>query len=140
MSNQQVGEDKIVSQREREEIFCALKTLANSTEKEFPEKLQVELKKLLADPTFQREFGFQQNTDNTTNINCFLKKVFNDPQAISFGLNTVANVGTLAAFIILYKKYNNRQKVNQILALISAFSTWGIYAHQLVRKNSCSNC
>lgn len=98
------------------------------------------LDKLLNDESFRRELYFQPTSENTSKLQCFIKNVVNDPQAISFGLHTVANVGTLAAFIALYNKHNNRQKVNQILALISAFSTWGIYAHQLVRKNGCSNC
>jgi len=92
------------------------------------------------DDSVRRELYFQPNSENTSKLQCFIKNAMNDPQLISFGLHTVANVGSLAAFIALYKKHNNRQKVNQILGFISAFSTWGIYAHQLVRKNSCADC
>jgi len=135
-----IAKDKIVSQSVREEIFCALENLANSPEKEVPVKLQGELKKLMTDPTFLREIGFQQNSKNTNNTNCFLKKVFNDPLSLSFGLHTVANVGSLAAFIIYYNKFNNRQKLNQVLGFISAFSRWGIHAHQGWVRNNCTDC
>ena len=134
------SENKIVAESKREEIFCALKTLANSSGNELPENLQGELKELFLDENFLRELNFQQNSENTNSFNCFLKNFVNDPRAISFGLHTVANVGSLAAFIILYKKFNNRQKVNQVLGFISAFSTWGVYAHQAWRRNNCTDC
>ncbi len=123
---------------ERLEALCDLnKLLVADIE---VDEAKAALDKLMNDPTFRRESYFQPNSENTSKLQCFIKNVMNDPKAISFGLHTVANVGSLAAFIALYKKYNNRQKVNQILGFLSAFSTWGIHAHQLVRKNNCSNC
>lgn len=129
----------IVSSDERNELFCAIDDLIKS------DSLPVELKKkfesLKNDESFKREIYFRkiQPTDNSK-LGCLVRNIVDDPSAISWGLHTVANVGSLIAFIALYKKFNNRQKTNQILNFISAFATWGVYSHQLVRKNACSDC
>ena len=129
----------IVSSDERNELFCAIDDLIKS------DSLPVELKKkfesLKNDESFKREIYFRkiQPTDNSK-LGCLVRNIVDDPSAISWGLHTVANVGSLIAFIALYKKFNNRQKTNQILNFISAFATWGAYSHQLVRKNACSDC
>jgi hypothetical protein len=128
----------LVQGTEREEAFCDLSKLL-SAEIEV-EVARAALQKIMNDPQVRRESYFQPNLENTSKLQCFIKNVLNDPKAIAFGLHTIANVGSLAAFIALYKKYNNRQKVNQILGFISAFSTWGIHAHQLVRQNNCADC
>jgi hypothetical protein len=123
---------------EREEAFCDLRKLL-SADIEVDDAIAA-LQKLMNDPQVRREIYFQPNSENTSKPQCFIKNVMNDPKAIAFVLHTIANVGSLAAFIALYKKHNNRQKVNQTLNFISAFSTWAIHAHQLVRQNSCADC
>ena len=129
----------IVSSDERNELFCAIDDLIKSDS--LPVELKKEFESLKNDESFKREIYFRkiQPTDNSK-LGCLVRNIVDDPSAISWGLHTVANVGSLIAFIALYKKFNNRQKTNQILNFISAFATWGAYSHQLVRKNACSDC
>jgi hypothetical protein len=130
----------IVSSDERNEIFCAIDDLMKSDV--LPVELKKKLESLKNDESFKREINFNkiQPTDNNSKLGCLVRNIVDDPSAISWGLHTVANVGSLIAFLALYKKFNNRQKTNQILNFISDFATWGIYSHQLVRKNACSDC
>jgi len=129
----------IVSSDERNEIFCAIDDLMKSDG--LPVELKKKLESLKNDESFKREINFNkiQPNDNSK-LGCLVRNIVDDPLAISWGLHTVSNVGSLIAFIALYKKFNNRQKTNHILYFISVFATWGIYSNKLIRKNACSDC